>query len=386
MDVKKRLLISKILKGSAYTALYSNFPLLANIPLHPEVDDAIRRSAEYTMVYASPYSSGDQYYCPHMHYELKKNIQEMSGGRIYVDIKDNGILGTGHELMAMVARGTLSAALVSVSNLSPAAPELDILNIPFWSSKEQDYLNLVTSLTWKELIINKIRSQGKLDILFHYLPGSRTVSSTMMYGKVIKRPDDIKDIIFRVPRSKVLRTFYKLEGASPVSVDWNNVASMAKKGRIDVMDPSVVGLYNGPNGLRHHVGVISKIQSVYDGWVAVISQQWYKKLPLDLRLTLKDASEKTFREHLNKAGQTANACTQKFKSMGTKIYIPTNEEKDEWVKRCGPDNSEWAAVKRSILGDEKNFQKLIEATKINNGYNFGVIPAEAISPTGFNNK
>jgi len=368
MNKERRLWISRLIKGSGCAALYANNPLLAATSPSFEAENTFRNTAEYIMVYASPYLSKDDNYCPHMHYELKKNIQEMSSGRIYVDIKDGGILGTGHELMAKVARGVISAALVSVSNLTPAAPELDILNIPFWSSQEQDYLNLVTSNTWKELIIDRIRSQGKFDILFPYLPGSRTASSTMKYGKTIKSPDEIKDIIFRIPNSHSLKTFYELAGTSPVDVDWVNVAYMAKHGRIDAMDPSIIGLHNGPRGLRHHICSISQIQSVYDGWLAVVSQQWYNYLPLDLRLVLKDASEKTFREHLISVSQITDACTRSFEGSGTRIYTPSNEEKDEWISRCGPTKPEWTAIKKAILGDEKTFQKLVEATKINNGY------------------
>lgn len=366
MDKARRLWISRLMKGSGCAALYTHFPLMAEEAL--EAENEKRSRAEYIMVYASPYLSEDHNVCPHMHYEFKKNVQEISSGRIYLDIKDNGILGTGHELMAKVARGAIPAALVSVSNLTPAAPELDILNIPFWSSQDQEYLNLVTSNAWKMLILDKIKSQEKFDVLFHYLPGSRTISSTTTYGKTLKRPDDIKDITFRVPNSHSLKTFYQLAGASPVDVDWGNVSHMAKHGRIDAMDPGIIGLYNGPKGLRHYIANISQIQSVYDGWIAVVNQAWFNQLPRDLKIALKDASEKTFREHLNNITSIKAACTQSFKEMGTRIYTPNQNERDEWINRCGPKNKQWSTIKYKLLGDEKTFQKLVEATQINNGY------------------
>ena len=368
MDKTRRLWISRLVKGSGCAALYSSHPLLADSSLNNEKEHAMRANADYVMVYASPYSTQDLQYCPHMHHELKTNIQEMSSGKIYVDIQDNGILGTGHELMAKVARGAISAALISVSNLTPAAPELDILNIPFWSSKEQDYLNLVTSTAWKELIINRIKSQGKLDVLFHYLPGARTVSTTKKYDNIIKAPEEVQGITFRVPNSHSLKTFYALAGASPVDVDWLNVSRMAKSGRIHAMDPSIIGLHNGPLGLRDHIGSISQVQSVYDGWMAVVSQQWYNTLPTGLKSILRDASEKTFRQHLDSVSNIRKACTQSFQDQGTRIYTLTDDERNEWVSRFGPTNETWTAVKRNILGDDKTFEKLLEATRINNGY------------------
>ena len=134
------------------------------------------------------------------------------------------------------------------------------------------------------------------------------------------------------------------------------------------LDPSVIGLHNGPRGLRHQVGNISQIQSVYDGWIAVVSQQWFNSLPLELKLVLKDASEKTFREHLSSISQVRANCTNSFEDLGASIYVPTHDEREEWIRRCGPNNETWTAIKRNILGDDKVFQKLVDATKTNNGY------------------
>ena len=327
-----------------------------------------KRSAEYILVFASPYKTSERDYCPHMHLEFKQNVENMTQGKVYVEIADDGVLGVGHELMASVSRGQISGALVSVSNLAPAAPELDILNIPFWASEQQAYLNLVTSKAWNDLIISKIKTAGKLDPLFHYLPGARTVTSTKRSGKRIRVPDDIVNTVFRVPRSPVLKVFYQLIGAPAVDVAWKDVALMAKMGRIAAMDPSVVGLFNGPNGLRHHIGVISQLQSVYDGWLAVISQHWLANLPINLRLSLREAAEKTFIDHLAVVGQIDANCKKAFERLGTSIYVPTPAEREEWQTRGGYTHKRWDSIKSNVLGNRRSFMQLLEATKINNGY------------------
>lgn len=373
IDLARRNCLTKLCHGGAYLALCASIPKPAQATMSLlESDETLQNRAEYSMVFASPYDSDDSVVCPHMHRELKHNIQTMSGGRIFVDIQDKGKLGIGHELMASLIRGQVSAALVSVSNLSPAAPVLDILNIPFWSARSEDYLNLITSQTWKSLVLDKIKAQGKLEVLFHYLPGARTVSSSKKYGKVVKQPSDLTNTIFRVPKSQVLRKFYQSVNASVVDVNWKNVATLAESGKIQAFDPGIVGLYNGPGGLKNQIAAISQIQSVHDGWLAVVSQKWLSQLPMQLRLILQQAAEKTFVQHLQQIRQVRLNCIKRFEQLGTIIYTPSEEEQSLWIEQCGPNNRQWADIKKHILGSEAAFEKLVEATKVNNGYRLTV--------------
>lgn len=268
-------------------------------------------------------------------------------------------------------RGHVSAALVSVSNLTPAAPALDILNIPFWAASDQEYLNLVTSNVWKSLVLDKISQQGLLEVLFHYLPGPRTISTSKEYGKVIRTPDELKNVIMRVPRSQVLKQLYNMLNASVVDVDWKDVSSLAKMGRIEAFDPSLVGLYNGPNDLNRHVGSSTQIESVQDGWLAVVSQRWLASLPPDLRVILDKASEMTFTQHLATTKTVQQACAKKLVESGTTLYTPTREEQRDWIRRCGSQRREWLDTKKNLLGDVDTFERLIAATKVNNGYHLG---------------
>lgn len=327
-----------------------------------------RRSARHILTFCSPYDTAQADYSPHMHAQIKRNIEQFSNGKIYVDIKDKGQMGIGTELMAKVSRGHINAALVSVSNLSPAAPALDVLNIPFWSAQNQAYLNLITSTTWQRLIVDRIRKQGNIDILFHYLPGPRTATSTRNFKRPLKTPDDLKNIVFRVPASKVLGIYYQLAGTNPVNVAWKDVALLARNGRIDALDPGIIGLYNGPGGLRDHIGTISLINSVHDGWVAVINQHWLAKLTISEKEALFAAAEQTFREHLAQITQITQNCSAELKRRGVDIYQPNDQESAHWIACCGHQKPQWQPVKRRLLGDEKVFDELLEATKATNGY------------------
>ncbi|WP_462170473.1 TRAP transporter substrate-binding protein DctP [Pseudoalteromonas xiamenensis] len=328
-----------------------------------EVETDKRRAAKYVMQFASPYSSAEALYIPHMHREFKENIEQFSQGRIFVEIVDAGHVGIGTELMAAVTRGQVACALISVSNLSRALPILDILNIPFWASNDQAYLNLITSSYWQQNVLDVIKAKSPLEVLYHYVVGARTLSATKSCGRIFRLPNELNNVVVRVPASRVLAQFYKMTPANVVEVPWSKVADMARTGHIDVLDPGVVGLYAGPYQLRDQVGAISTLQSVPDAWVNVVNQTWLNNLPRSLREAVTAASDATFKMHLKTVHQTYERCLNQFIQRGVQVYHPNESERAVWNQQFGHHNLQWRAIKRELLGTVDNFEALLAATK-----------------------
>lgn len=335
-----------------------------------DLNDELQRQrlAKYTMVFASPYPSADWEHSPHMHQEIKYFIQEVTQGKVYVEIIDDGQAGVGTDLLGLVNRGVRTAALVSVSNLSPIAKPLNIINIPFWIKNDQSYLNLVTSSVFDQMISQKVRKTSNLDILFWYLPGFRTATTTKLVNKTIKKPDDIKGMAYRVPPSKVLAQFYELAGAIPRSIPWSKTSYAAQSNIIEGLDPGIIGLYNGPNQLREHLGTISEINLVYDGWAAVINQTWMNELDSLTRDQVKEAVDQVFREHLARIFEVKQNCSRDLGKLGTSIYLPSPDELHQWSEHFGHHRQAWLPVKKNIVGSEQAFEDLLRACDSSNGY------------------
>jgi len=372
-ELSRRELLQNTAKVGGAMSLMGAMPSAFAAPpsFNAEEEKAKKAAAKHVMTFGSPYKSAAWEFTPHMHQEFKHHVQTLSGGKIYVEIKDGGSAGTGTKLMAKIARNSVNAGLVSASNLVPVAPALDILNIPFWSADNESYVNLVTSKIWDSVILEKIRGAGSIDVLFHYAVGPRSASTAKSYGKTVKTPDDSKGLRFRVPASKTLATFYKLAGATPRKIGWGKTAEAARKGLFDALDPGIIGLYNGPDNLRNEIHAISRIQSVHDGWLAVVSQKWLASLPADLREIVKQASDQTFRDQLKSTAAITAKCIASFEKSGATVYMPTAAEKQQWIDKCGHANADWTPIKKKLLGDISLFDKLAAATKVNNGYDAG---------------
>lgn len=332
------------------------------------LDYELKQRAKYTLIFASPYHTADAPFVPHMHLQFKNYVQTFSQGQIYVDIKDQGKVGVGTELMAAVSRGQVDAALVSVANLSRALPVLDILNIPFWVGDNQAFLNLISSQYWHRHVIEKIEKQGKLAILHHYITGARTLSTVKHANIVIKQPSDLKNMILRVPASNVLKHFYAMTDAHVVEVNWANVASMARSNKFQVLDPGIIGLYAGPDNLREEIATITQLNTVPDTWVNVISQQWLRMLPPSLRLAVNDAAQKTFTSHLTTIHTATLNCEQAFLKRDCIIYKPEQHIIDVWQDQFGHHRHEWRDIKKALLGSSSAFFQLLEASQTPSKY------------------
>ncbi len=326
-----------------------------------------KAKAKFELRFASPYDSDSWQTTPHMHQQIKQAIESFSHGEIYVSILDKGIAGIGPDLMKRVSHGYVSGALISASNLSPVAPVLDILNIPFWCADNQSYLNLVTSSIWQKEVAARIHKRGVLEIMFPYVVGSRTITSTRIHNKTAAIPKDLVGKQVRIPTSKVLKNFYAITKAKTRKVAWGDVSDGARRGNFQFLDPSVVGLYNGPNELRKHLGVISLIDSVQDSWLAVINQQWMAQLPKYLQQAVRDACDQVFRQQIQGVTDITNNCLLALKESGIGIYRPSFDEKAQWLECCGHQHASWGSIKKSILKDDQLFSKLLEAANTNNG-------------------
>ena len=333
-----------------------------------EEEGEAKKKAKFELRFASPYDSADWRTTPHMHQQIKKEIEHYSKGEIFVSILDKGIAGIGPDLMKRVSHGYVSAALISASNLSPVAPVLDVLNIPFWSADNQNYLNLITSSIWQQEVESNVKQRGLIEVLFPYVVGARTITTTRRFNQTLIAPKDLSGRLVRIPSSKVLQNFYNIVEAKPIRIPWGKTSKEAQKGSFEVLDPSVVGLYSGPDSLRQHLGVINRLDTVQDSWVAVVNQVWMSKLPSYLQEAVKYACSEVFKQQISGLSTVTDNCLLGLKEAGVQLYQPSIEEKAQWVECCGHEHASWAAIKRNILKDEKTFPKLLAATQENNGF------------------
>ncbi|RTR03920.1 TRAP transporter substrate-binding protein [Halomonas nitroreducens] len=323
-------------------------------------------AAETTLVMATGYTLGASRAYPIMQLNFKENLQNFTGGRLYVKLSPGGQLGAGGALITKVQNGTIAMAQHSISNLSAFAPEVDLINIPYWCGENQRLVNLVTSQSWRDVVHHKVEERG-FKVLNYICIDPRTVAvrDGLLDGPV-RTPDDIEGIKFRVPSSEILQKVYRLAGANPTPVAWGETSSAMKQGVADALDPSVQALL--VFGFTDVLSSISTIQSVPDAQVYTCNKAWFDGQPAAIQEGILQAADVTFRENLAKVPAARAYAYYQMREAGVSIYSPTEDELAQWKERCGHQLPAWEDTKRELAGSLEVFEELLAATEVSNGY------------------
>jgi TRAP-type C4-dicarboxylate transport system substrate-binding protein len=318
---------------------------------------AKQKAAKQTMIFASEYRIEDFVKFPVMQARYKDIVEAMTKGQIYVKMHPAGQLGFGAALAQKIQAGTVHVGSISLSNYSPYAPVVDLVNIPYWCGDNQQYANLVTSKAWNDEITPKVMAKGFKPIMYFTID-PRTVASRKDF-KLIKTPADMQGMKMRVPPSKLLQTFYRLAGANPTVVAWGETSTAIKQGVADGLDSSIAAL--ATFGFVGLLGPIAYVRSVPDAQMFAANAAWYEQLPADLRSALDEASAQTQVETFAQIEKARTESMRLLREGGSTFYNPTADELKQWVDTVGEQRKEYDEFKIQLAGSIEGFERLKKA-------------------------
>jgi len=231
--------------------------------------------------------------------------------------------------------------------------------------ENQRFINLVTSDAWKGEINPKIEAKG-FKALWYVCIDPRTCAIRKGVDGPIKTPDQLQGIKFRVPGSKILQKFYQLLGANPTPVAWGETSSAIKQGVADALDPAVEALL--VFGFKEILSWVTFSAAVPDAQVYSCNLKWFNGLPKDVQEGIEFASDVTFRQNLAKVPAARAYSMAEMAKAGVQFYVPTPEEKEQWVAKAGAQLPAWDEIKKELLGSPEKFDKLQEAANTFNNY------------------
>jgi TRAP-type C4-dicarboxylate transport system substrate-binding protein len=325
-----------------------------------------KKNAKYTMTLATAYIVGASRSYPIMQLDLKENIQNLTNGEVYVKLAPGGQLGAGGALVQKVQAGTIQAAQHSISNFAAFAPPVDLINVPYWVGKNQQFVNLVTSNEWKKTVETKVEKKG-FKPLFYVCIDPRVVALRKGVEGPIKTPDQLKGIKFRVPGSQILQKMYRLLGASPTPIAWGETPSAIKQGVADALDPSVEAL--NIFGFKEILSSVTFNQAVPDAQVYSCNIEWLKSLPSRIQDGILEASSITFEQNLAKVPAARAYSMSQLGAEGVEFYTPNDSEMKQWVDAAGHQRDDWTQTKKDLAGSIKKFDKLLTAANTKSRFN-----------------
>lgn len=332
-------------------------------------EDAKKKNAKQQMTLATEYRLGSYKGYPIMQEQFKENIQAATKGAVYVNLYPAGQLGVGPALAQKVQTGTVHCAAVSLSNFSPFAPIVDVINIPFWCGESQRFSNLTSSPAWVNEVTPKVNAKGYKPI-FYYSVGPRTMSKVKAAAtpgrEIVKTPADLQGVKVRIPASEMLAQIYRLAGGNPTPVAWGETPTALRQGVADAIDISIGGFW--AFGFMDLMASVTLLSQVPDAQMFACNLAWFESLPKPMQAQFEEAGEKTLAQTWEQLPKALDLSMQEMKKLGVKFYAPSDAERKQWVDAAGQQRPEWLPFKTKLAQSPENFDKLLKAADSKSKY------------------
>ncbi len=160
---------------------------------------------------------------------FKEIVEELSEGKIDVQLFPGGTLGTEQEMVQNVRSGVLDMAIASTVTLASFVPHFEALHYPYLIESQDEAIRATTGYLgnfWNDVS----KSRGGFEILgwahsgFRYLTNSRRPVCTL---------EDLKNLKIRVPQNKVILATFSAWGAKSVPMAWGETYTALQQGVVD---------------------------------------------------------------------------------------------------------------------------------------------------------
>ena len=237
------------------------------------------QAAEYEWTFQTSETSGEPQF--EMKKEWAENVEQMSGGRIAIEILPVGAVVQANQTLQAVKSGILQGHLTDPSYFTGQNPAFGMIGnlVGAWSDP-YDFLDYMNNAGGEELYNKLVEPYG-----LHLIGAAATGLESLPSTKPVRSVEDMQGLKLRAPEGMVYNIFEKA-GATPVNLPGSEVYTGLEKGVIDAADYTVFAT-NHAQGLHDFAPY-----PLYPGFhslpmVAVsINNEIWQGLPDDLKAIL----------------------------------------------------------------------------------------------------
>jgi len=297
-------------------------------------------AAEFTIKYAV--SSPDTSFHAEFAREFKKQAEQMSNGRLKVNVFGGGQLGSEQDNVQGCSTNMIQMSTVAVNNLTPFAPAVGVLSLPYILPSIESAYKLLSD-PFMDTLNEEIIATSNVRVLSWLIGGYRVLTNSK---KPVKVPSDMDGLKVRVPKNEIMLQTYKAWGVNPVPMAWTEVFNALQQKVIDAQDnPHIVNTASKFYEVQKYITDIH-----YLLWTGpfMISEQFYQKLPADLQKVVKEAAMIASKHEWKWVAEMEANALQESIDNGMIFMKPENEE-TEWIPKA---RSVWPNFYDSVGGKE----------------------------------
>lgn len=188
------------------------------------------------------------------------------------------------ELVPMVESGELTFCYMSTVRFSRAAPELQILELPF-VVKDRATVFKALDGEFGRSAARKIDDNTRCRLLGYWDNGFRYLSNRV---RPIRKPEDCRGIRIRTQMSDLHGEVFRMLGFEPLAVDIKDFTEQIGGDRFDGQDNPLTNIYNF--GVHHHHRYITLTAHFWGASAFVCNAAQYRGWPEDVRAAVDAAA------------------------------------------------------------------------------------------------
>lgn len=262
---------------------------------------------------------------------LEKRIEELSAGKIDVQVFPNSQLyGDGEEMKALVM-DNVQVIMPSLSKFTSIVPEMQLFDLPFLF-RDKTHLYDVMDGEVGKILKTKVDAKRQMIALDYWDAGFKDFSTN---AKPLVLPEDAAGEKYRIQSSKVLEAQFKAVGGNPQVLPFSEVYSALQQGVVDGTENPLSNFYTKK---FHEVqSSLTLSNHGYLGYLVVMSEKFWNKLPKDLQANVTQAmKEATAFERKESAVEDEKImeALRAYAKDTNKLQIIelTADQRDQWKK------------------------------------------------------
>lgn len=278
-------------------------------------------------------------------------VEQYSDGEMKVDLFPGGQLGPETGMIQDTRIGSLDMAFIGVGNLTPYAPRLGALTMPYSLRSHADAVKATTGPLadrWNQIA----REEAGVEIVSWLYSNFRFLTNS---DRPVRNLEDLQRLKVRVPQNEMMLATYEAWGANPISMSWPEVFTALQQGVVDGQDNPYI------------VNYTMKFHEVQDYLTEVHHQ--YSLQPLVMGVRTYDSLSEEERAIIDRAGIDAQLYALQFQLTGAVeareameaegVEVMSLEDEEEWIRIA--QEEVWPAFYDKIGGQEafEEFQSIL---------------------------
>lgn len=218
--------------------------------------------------------------------EFKRLADELSDGRITVEIFHSGELGAEKDMYDSLQLGTIEMGRTGSLIISVVAPEYGALEMPY-VFRSQEHLRAVLEGPIGQEMHQKFLEEKGIRVVAIVNRGARHLTTS---DSEVRTPDDLDGLKLRVPEIPVYVEAWQALGASPTPMAFPEVFTALQQGAIDGQENPLGTIWgNSFYDVQDFLILTSHVRG--NGWMVASDQFWQGLSGEDQQLLQQAADE-----------------------------------------------------------------------------------------------